>query len=92
MRLANESRFGLAGYVWTEGLGRAHRVAQAMRTGTIWVNTPMVRDLRSAFGGYKESGVGRRGRTRLRGDVYRDQDGDDPGGRAPDPQTGGSDG
>ena len=61
VRLANESRFGLAGYVWTEGLARAHRVAQALRTGTIWVNTPMVRDLRSAFGGYKESGVGREG-------------------------------
>ncbi|MCC5978207.1 MAG: aldehyde dehydrogenase [Salinarimonas sp.] len=59
--LANESRFGLAGYVWTEGLGRAHRVAQVLRTGTIWVNTPMVRDLRSAFGGYKESGIGREG-------------------------------
>lgn len=58
---ANDSEFGLAGYVWTENLRRAHRVAGALRTGTVWVNTPMVRDLRSAFGGYKESGLGREG-------------------------------
>ncbi|MCC5987404.1 MAG: aldehyde dehydrogenase [Pararhodobacter sp.] len=59
--LANDSRFGLAGYIWTGNLGRAHRVAGAMRTGTVWINTPMVRDLRSAFGGYRESGLGREG-------------------------------
>lgn len=61
VQIANDSRFGLAGYVWTENLGRAHRVAGAMRTGTVWINTPMVRDLRSAFGGYRESGLGREG-------------------------------
>lgn len=59
--LANESKFGLAGYLWSEGLTRAHRVAKALRTGTVWINTPMMRDLRSAFGGYKESGLGREG-------------------------------
>ncbi len=61
VQIANNSRFGLAGYVWTENLSRAHRVAGRMRTGTVWINTPMVRDLRSAFGGYKESGLGREG-------------------------------
>lgn len=61
VRLANESKFGLAGYLWSEGLTRAHRVARRLRTGTVWINTPMMRDLRSAFGGYKESGLGREG-------------------------------
>jgi aminomuconate-semialdehyde/2-hydroxymuconate-6-semialdehyde dehydrogenase len=59
--LANQSRFGLAGMVWTTNLHTAHRVAREVRTGTMWVNCFFVRDLRAPFGGYKDSGVGREG-------------------------------
>ena len=58
---ANDSDFGLVGYVWTEGLERGLRVSSALRTGTVMVNTPIVRDLRTGFGGYKMSGLGREG-------------------------------
>ena len=58
---ANESEFGLVGYVWTEDLNRSMRAASALRTGTVLVNTPIVRDLRTGFGGYKQSGLGREG-------------------------------
>jgi aminomuconate-semialdehyde/2-hydroxymuconate-6-semialdehyde dehydrogenase len=59
--LANQSRYGLAGMVWTTNLETAHRVARQVRTGTMWVNCFFVRDLRAPFGGYKDSGVGREG-------------------------------
>jgi aminomuconate-semialdehyde/2-hydroxymuconate-6-semialdehyde dehydrogenase len=47
--------------VWTENLKQAHRVAAAVRTGTMWVNCFFVRDLRVPYGGYKDSGIGREG-------------------------------
>lgn len=58
---ANDSKFGLVGYVWSENLKRAMHTAGALRTGTVMVNTPIVRDLRTGFGGYKQSGLGREG-------------------------------
>ncbi|HET6344043.1 MAG TPA: aldehyde dehydrogenase family protein, partial [Myxococcota bacterium] len=58
---ANGTPYGLAATVWTSHLGRAHRFAQACHFGIVWVNCWMLRDLRTPFGGVKESGVGREG-------------------------------
>jgi aminomuconate-semialdehyde/2-hydroxymuconate-6-semialdehyde dehydrogenase len=59
--LANGTDYGLAACVWTENLARAHRVADRVASGTIWINCWLVRDLRVPFGGMKKSGVGREG-------------------------------
>ena len=61
IQIANDSRYGLAGYLWTEHLPTALRCTREIRTGVIWVNTPMMRELRAPFGGYKDSGMGREG-------------------------------
>ncbi|MGE0554352.1 MAG: aldehyde dehydrogenase [Gemmatimonadales bacterium] len=61
VRLANSSRYGLAASVWTASLERAHRVAERVACGTVWVNCWLLRDLRVPFGGMRESGVGREG-------------------------------
>ena len=58
---ANDCEYGLASSVWTQNLNRAHRVAERINTGTVWVNCWLVRDLRVPFGGMKQSGVGREG-------------------------------
>jgi aminomuconate-semialdehyde/2-hydroxymuconate-6-semialdehyde dehydrogenase len=58
---ANATRYGLSATVWTRDLQRAHRVAAAIDSGTIWINCWLLRDLRVPFGGMKESGVGREG-------------------------------
>ncbi len=58
---ANDTEYGLASSVWTQNLSRAHRVAEQIHTGTVWVNCWLVRDLRVPFGGMKQSGVGREG-------------------------------
>ena len=59
--LANDSRYGLAGQIWTSNLDTAHKVAREVRTGTMWVNCFFIRDLRAPFGGMKDSGIGREG-------------------------------
>ncbi len=59
--LANQSNYGLACSIWTNDLSRAHRVSAAVQSGIVWVNCWLLRDLRTPFGGVKQSGVGREG-------------------------------
>jgi aminomuconate-semialdehyde/2-hydroxymuconate-6-semialdehyde dehydrogenase len=59
--MANGVQFGLSASLWTRDLGRAHRVAEQLETGTVWVNCWLLRDLRTPFGGVKDSGLGREG-------------------------------
>jgi aminomuconate-semialdehyde/2-hydroxymuconate-6-semialdehyde dehydrogenase len=59
--LANATDYGLATTVWTETLSRAHRVAKRIQVGICWINSWFLRDLRTAFGGAKASGIGREG-------------------------------
>ena len=61
IELANSTTYGLASMIWTEQLSRAHRVAAAMESGIVWVNCWLLRDLRTPFGGVKQSGLGREG-------------------------------
>ena len=59
IQIANSTEFGLAAGVWTSNVGRAHRVARALRAGTVWVNTYRALAPNMPFGGYKASGIGR---------------------------------
>ncbi len=61
LHFANGTRYGLAMSVWTGNLQRAHRVAAALQSGIVWINCWMLRDLRTPFGGVKDSGLGREG-------------------------------
>jgi 5-carboxymethyl-2-hydroxymuconic-semialdehyde dehydrogenase len=63
LRLANDIRYGLSSYVFTENLARAHRMAAGIEAGMCFVNSQNVRDLRQPFGGVKASGTGREGGT-----------------------------
>ncbi len=59
--LANDTEYGLAAALWTENVSRAHRVAAGLEAGITWVNSWFLRDLRTPFGGMKQSGIGREG-------------------------------
>ena len=61
LALANAAPYGLSASLWTSDLRRAHRLAAAVEAGVVWVNTWMNRDLRTPFGGVKQSGIGREG-------------------------------
>ncbi len=61
IQLANGTSYGLASMVWTQDTSRAHRIAEQLQVGIIWINCWMLRDLRTPFGGVKNSGIGREG-------------------------------
>jgi aminomuconate-semialdehyde/2-hydroxymuconate-6-semialdehyde dehydrogenase len=61
LAFANSTPYGLAATIWTENLKKAHRVAHQIKSGIIWINCWLHRDLRTPFGGMKQSGVGREG-------------------------------
>jgi aminomuconate-semialdehyde/2-hydroxymuconate-6-semialdehyde dehydrogenase len=61
IELANDTNYGLAATIWTENSARGIRVAEQMETGLVWINSWFLRDLRTAFGGAKQSGIGREG-------------------------------
>lgn len=72
LRLANDVKYGLAAYVWTSDLERAHNFGQRIEAGMVWLNSHNVRDLRTPFGGVKASGLGHEGGYRSL-DFYSDQ-------------------
>ena len=72
LALANNTKYGLAAYVWTNDLKRAHNFAQNVEAGMVWLNSHNVRDLRTPFGGVKASGLGHEGGYRSI-DFYTDQ-------------------
>ena len=61
LKYANSTQYGLASILWTENLTRAHRMANQLHSGIVWINCWLLRDLRTPFGGVKNSGVGREG-------------------------------
>ncbi|MCG8607431.1 aldehyde dehydrogenase, partial [bacterium] len=61
LQYANSTQYGLAAIIWTENLTRAHRLANEIQSGVVWINCWLIRDLRTPFGGFKSSGVGREG-------------------------------
>jgi acyl-CoA reductase-like NAD-dependent aldehyde dehydrogenase len=61
LAIANDSSYGLVAYAWTRDLARSLRLQASVQAGTLWLNTPLARDLRAPFGGFKRSGIGRDG-------------------------------
>jgi 5-carboxymethyl-2-hydroxymuconic-semialdehyde dehydrogenase len=72
LALANNTKYGLAAYIWTQNLTRAHNFSQNVEAGMVWLNSHNVRDLRTPFGGVKASGLGHEGGYRSI-DFYTDQ-------------------
>ena len=72
LELANNTKYGLAAYIWTSDLKRAHNFSQSVEAGMVWLNSNNVRDLRTPFGGVKASGLGHEGGYRSI-DFYTDQ-------------------
>ncbi|KQQ52324.1 MULTISPECIES: 5-carboxymethyl-2-hydroxymuconate semialdehyde dehydrogenase [unclassified Plantibacter] len=72
LALANDTKYGLAAYIWTNDLKRAHTFSQNVQAGMVWLNSNNVRDLRTPFGGVKASGLGHEGGYRSI-DFYTDQ-------------------
>ena len=72
LALANNTKYGLAAYIWTSDLKRAHNFSQSVEAGMVWLNSNNVRDLRTPFGGVKASGLGHEGGYRSI-DFYTDQ-------------------
>ena len=72
LELANNTEYGLAAYIWTSDLKRAHNFSQAVESGMVWLNSNNVRDLRTPFGGVKASGLGHEGGYRSI-DFYTEQ-------------------
>jgi 5-carboxymethyl-2-hydroxymuconic-semialdehyde dehydrogenase len=66
LAIANDSSYGLAGYIWTGSQSTAHSVALRLEAGMIWINSGFARDLRQPFGGVKGSGEGREGANHSR--------------------------
>jgi acyl-CoA reductase-like NAD-dependent aldehyde dehydrogenase len=61
IKIANDSNYGLVSYVWSTDIRKIMRAQAEIKAGVVWVNTPLMRELRAPFGGYKHSGVGRDG-------------------------------
>jgi aminomuconate-semialdehyde/2-hydroxymuconate-6-semialdehyde dehydrogenase len=61
LKMSNSTEYGLSATIWTSDLKRAHRLAEEIQAGVVWINAWLVRDLRTPFGGVKSSGVGREG-------------------------------
>ena len=61
VKMANSTIYGLSASIFTENISRAHRVASKIKSGVVWINSWLIRDLRVPFGGMKSSGLGREG-------------------------------
>ena len=61
IQMANSTKYGLSASIFTENISKGHRVAAKIKSGIVWINTWLLRDLRIPFGGMKQSGIGREG-------------------------------
>jgi aminomuconate-semialdehyde/2-hydroxymuconate-6-semialdehyde dehydrogenase len=65
VEMANSTKYGLSASIFTENISKGHRVAANIDSGVVWINTWLLRDLRTPFGGMKQSGMGREGGTEI---------------------------